>query len=196
MRRAINLFAVLSLLLCVATAALWARSLWRVDQVQLKTEPTPLSTSAWKGEMVEEQTFILQSNAGGLMGAWYVEEKPRSSVRRGKQGLTYHSDDGVRYPVRRPDDPTVERRVGLLGFEYATIFWIYKRSPDTHRSYYLTVPMWAVCLVLALPPVIVFPRRWRERRRRGGNLCLTCGYDLRATTGRCPECGTEVGHEG
>ena len=49
---------------------------------------------------------------------------------------------------------------------------------------------WLV-IVVALPTGLLVPlrkgaRRWRRKR---GGLCLGCGYDLRASAERCPECG-------
>ena len=56
----------------------------------------------------------------------------------------------------------------------------------------ISVPYWSMLLVPAMPFAFAIAR-WRRRRsriRRG--LCLVCGYDLRATPDRCPECGTSV----
>jgi hypothetical protein len=63
----------------------------------------------------------------------------------------------------------------------------------------LSVRYWAITLLVTLaasPVWLVVARRWfrRARSRRAG-FCRHCGYDLRASPERCPECGTlrEVG---
>ena len=48
--------------------------------------------------------------------------------------------------------------------------------------------LWPVALVTSLVPIAWL--RWRRRRLRDLGLCPACGYDLRATPDRCPECGT------
>jgi hypothetical protein len=89
-----------------------------------------------------------------------------------------------------------------MGFEEQRsrlIFW--KRIPGTNYSDFgserpyriLFVPLWTLAVIFcilpmaALRPLIVHVRR---RSRRGRRACPNCGYDLRASPDRCPECGT------
>ena len=53
---------------------------------------------------------------------------------------------------------------------------------------YLMMPLWPLIIVFAALPVIWLIKPRPQDRRR---LCQTCGYDLRASSGRCPECGSE-----
>jgi hypothetical protein len=50
----------------------------------------------------------------------------------------------------------------------------------------LIVPFWFVALVLVAVLAMLFRLR---RPRPAPGLCATCGYDLRASPQRCPECG-------
>jgi hypothetical protein len=58
-----------------------------------------------------------------------------------------------------------------------------KRHGIAALPYLLTV-MGAVALLHA--------HRWWKRRGYGPGRCAACGYDLRASPDRCPECGTEA----
>lgn len=57
------------------------------------------------------------------------------------------------------------------------------------RHAMLYVRLWLLSLILAIAPSYGAILAWRRRRAYKEGQCARCGYDLRATPGRCPECG-------
>jgi hypothetical protein len=54
----------------------------------------------------------------------------------------------------------------------------------------VVTPCWAWMVIFAILPGVLWLVRRGERLRKEEGLCRVCGYDLRATPERCPECGT------
>jgi hypothetical protein len=208
---------LLTLLVCVAMYFLWVRSyrhadtMGRVDYwrdelahnhglIQLSSARGTLlftwrdSFGPWAGRrlgVVDDPGSFWASEDGGRERAWF---------RR--------AEGGGRLPAKSSEPAVWETNV--LGFGVAR----YERPPTLQgpraptprarpamrdsapsggrpgvRAYVMTIPHALVCAVLAVPTSVAVLRWGRRRRQQARGRCAECGYDLRATPDRCPECG-------
>ena len=76
--------------------------------------------------------------------------------------------------------------------------WQRRTESTTHgetKTTMLVFPLDALpvcCAFLSVVSIRSTIKRRRQFIRTRSNLCQKCGYDLRATPARCPECGTPV----
>ena len=164
----LNATTILSLLLCLAFAGLWVLGHWRWDVLY----------GVQSGRAGAPSRFIHVISGGGGVAVFVGAHAP-GEVPPGTPGQWHY--------LSGPD----------VGIAYAS-----HMSPGGRRFHHrwardangsvvagVVFPAWAAAAALALLPAGRLTLAIRRRRRKRDGHCKHCGYDLRATPERCPECG-------
>lgn len=164
-----------SAVLCISLTILMFRSYWGADAIGLN------AYLAYGGGGIGYQARSIWSNHG-------IVSFQRSSP-------TSHAEDvqpqGIAF-FHVPIPSSGGFRWGIPGFSWREGKGGPANSPIMFDYLSVWVPHWFLILITAIPPAIAL-RRWRRRKRIKPGCCTNCGYDLRASPQRCPECGVAVG---
>lgn len=179
------LLAAVSGLLLAGTAALWVRSqhvsddVYRVRDVIGDASGTP--TATWTpASVVWWDSWEAYAEPHGV-NVVHVRFDPQTPY-----GFR-EAPGGWRHAVM----PAGYWRPGPL-VPYATT----ALQPGARgRQLRVHLPYWTLALLLgaALTAATARLTLGRRRQRRRAGRCVRCGYDLRATPARCPECGATPG---
>src|SRR5215208_4024714 len=158
-----NIASFLSLLICLANAVMWIRSCFVGDNW------------VWYERECQSCYNTIRSGRGWIRYGW-----ADMSMMTGKNPppghFTLKPADAL-YPL----NATAKFNHTLPGYRYSKY-----GATGLVLDIAYAIPF---ALMAVLPSIwLLSSRRQRSRSRLG--LCRVCGYDLRASAGRCPECGT------
>jgi hypothetical protein len=81
-----------------------------------------------------------------------------------------------------------------FGFWFESEHVATSKPSENYERYVVAVPHWFLALLFVVSSRMLLRRPWINYRCRRRGLCVQCGYDLRATPDRCPECGLVPGN--
>ena len=189
-RRLLDALTVVSLLLAAALAALWARSHGTYDgftwDARRGTDRVEYGIVSYVGGVhfirtVESGGSLFASPAGYV--TMPVPSDPADHLSPPPHWTAF-------YPIM---NPSFERCGFAAGRGPITTFGLRSSGGGAIPQGWVTVlvlPHWFLAGLLSLPAAAGWTARARKARRRRHGRCMQCGYDLRATPDRCPECGT------
>jgi hypothetical protein len=107
-------------------------------------------------------------------------------ARIGLEGMVGGNSIIIQITRDRPSGTWTDQMYGERYFG----FRLSAEGSATQRSIGGVIPLWFVIALFALPCVVW---RWRNRGRSvKASTCPACGYDLRGSAEKCPECGAAI----
>src|SRR5688572_11445357 len=165
-RHLFTLTSALSLLLCVTLCVLWVRSQSRLEILRWRPGDEPHGCAL----------FWSRGNIGFMRAAiGHIRSQEMEPREVDFESTGDRVDHFGRWNTKFP----ASKRFAKFRF---AIFSGKEWSA-------LLAPFWAVVLCTAVPPMATLAGVVRRSTRTPEGLCRTCGYDLRASPERCPECG-------
>jgi hypothetical protein len=166
-RRFLNATTLLSFTLFAATCALWVRSLRISHCLTTLTDLRPIPASERYRDRDDPVTHRCTATYTSLTDGRITRLARPWSTARTEPFWTYQET-----PLPRN---TPSRQLAFDRYDIGPLHgW--------------AIPLWPFALAFATLPTARLIRRARARPDPGPR-CDQCGYDLRATPDRCPECG-------
>ena len=162
-RIVLNGLTGLSLILAVLVALMWVRRYWGCDEVE---------------------ALVSRKNDVPFFGFSLYRNRLDITVARIKElsGTVSH----LNYMSSPPHRDRIWPHTCLgVGWAWPVISWSNIVSWTE-----IGIPYAHLLALFSLLPAIRLYRWLRRRKLNRPGHCVTCGYDLRATPDRCPECGT------
>ena len=175
MRRAAgNLACLVSFVACICLSVLWVRGHWIEDKAFARYDVYSIAGASFRGELGVEFGTVSRAGPADLYTPTWVASYRSVDVRSVPESDVIHIAEAEGRFGHMPHYHS------FLGFRY------HPRMRDglyTYRG--VAVPTGFLAMLTAMLPI---RRILTELQRRDG-FCVHCGYDLRATPDRCPECG-------
>jgi hypothetical protein len=173
-----HLLAALSLTLCAISITFWLRS-----QVFLDTAVYQSSTS----------DRLQVSTRPGAVQIWVVlgvKYPPAPAM------FEYSSERWGALIYTNPASIVGHRKIGVVqppadDWIHCGFGWHFQSWDGGRTDTMAAAPFWFLTGILLVLPLWDLRGMVRRRRYASRGRCRKCGYDLRATPARCPECGLE-----